>query len=103
MRVTRAERTVEVLLHVERAPAVRPPDCREITPAEVKLVYAGSGYVQVEVRGKGTQRRGWDGGYWSHVEGKPADPGNARDTSHAPEWLRDLAARYAPADFTAVS
>lgn len=103
MRVVRAERTCEVLLHVTEAEPVRPPDSREIRPAEVKLVYAGNGYVRVEVRGRCTQRSGTDGGYWSHIEGNPSDPGNPRDTSYAPEVLRELAARYAPPDFTAVS
>lgn len=102
MQITRAERSVEVVLHVAGAEWITPPDCREIRPGEVKLVYAGNGYVRVEVRGR-TWWGGHDGGYWSHVEGRPADSGNPRDTSRAPEWVRELAARFAPPDFTTTS
>lgn len=103
MHITSAERTCEVLLRVRDFPAVRPVDCREIRPSEIRLLYAGNGYVRVEVRGKCTQRAGTDAGYWSHVEGRPSDAGNLRDTSHAPPELRELAERFAPPDFTAVS
>lgn len=103
MRIMSAERTCEVSLLVVEAEPVRPVDCREIRPGEVRLFYAGNGYVRVEVRGKRVTGSGSDAGYWSHIEGRPSDAGNLRDTSHAPEWVRELAQRFAPPDFTAVS
>lgn len=108
MGIVSAERTVEVLLRVEDEEHCSPPDIRgPLSVSVVKIIYAGSGYVRVEVRGRIVKRDGTLGGqasgHWSHMEGAPAQPHNRYDTSHAPDWVREYATRYAPPDFTAVS
>jgi hypothetical protein len=103
VRILTHEREYRHELRVLGYPVVKPPDSREIHPQLIRLVYMGRGYVRVEVRGPVVSGRGMDGGYWSHIAGKPADPGNPRDTSHAPGWVREMAEWYAPPDFTEVS
>lgn len=108
MSIVRAERSVEVVLRVENEEPCSPPDIRgRVQVTVLRLLYAGNGYVRAEVQGRLIKRGGQLGasvkGHWSHTEGAEPRPDNRYDTSHAPEWVRDYADRYAPPDFTAVS
>jgi hypothetical protein len=108
MAIVSAERAVEVVLRVEGEELCSPPDVRgQVRATVLRLLYAGNGYVRAEVQGHLVKRNGQLGaqvkGHWSHTEGAPPRPDNRYDTSHAPRWVKDYAARYAPADFTAVS
>lgn len=108
MAIVTAERTCEVVLRVEGEEPCSPPDIRgDVAVSVVRLFYAGNGYVRVEVRGRLLRRdgtlAGHVSGHWSHTEGAQPRPDNRYDTSHAPAWLREYVARYAPPDFTSVS
>lgn len=109
MSIIKAERSVEVVLRVEDEEPCTLPDVRggQVQASVLRLLYAGNGYVRAEVQGRLIKPRGGLGGavkgHWSHTQGVEPRPDNRYDTSHAPEWVRDYAARYAPADFTSVS
>jgi hypothetical protein len=90
-------------------PIVPPHGTRTIRPETVHIIYAGQGYVQVKVEGRVVKRDGSvssnrASGQWSHQEGQPASHYEwPSDTSHAPQWVREMCERFAPGDFTSVS
>lgn len=109
-KVVAVEREVTVVVELQPQdgdePVRVPGAAMPLLVDRVQILYAGRGYVRVMVHGRqvhpGGRVRGEAAGYWWHQEGRPAAD-DVRDTAHAPEWIRDLAQRYAPADFTAVS